>query len=418
MTDEQDMKEIINLIDRLLAGEAVSPAELRDDKQAGLLELAVELNKGRATPTTAFETVLDSRLASLDTESRKPASNKKQRWLPGWLTIPRIGIAAAILVIALSLAGLTGAIIRGGYQGQTADSNVVNEAVAPDTGVQTLESSADNPAADGAGDSLASESARNAGIDSTGGDSSSPASSGSAAIPPLPSDQRVIQTAAYVIELSQGDFDGKYAQLNAIAGKYGGYVVSANTRSDNNGLKHGSITIRVANVNDNFLKSQADIDELGNVTSKTISGQDVTEEYIDLQSRLRSAEAQETQMLELMKKAQSIDDILTIQSRLAEIQSQIEQIKGRMQYVESRTDFATITVEMREAGDDTGGQAGDSDWGFTESLRYAGWLAVQTLNFVIMALGIILPLMMIVIIIYFLASHVLRWRHGRKNTGA
>ena len=70
--------------------------------------------------------------------------------------------------------------------------------------------------------------------------------------------------------------------------------------------------------------------------------------YVDLQSVCVTPEAQETQMLELMKKAQTIEEILTVQSRLAEIQSQIEQIKGRMKYMESRTDFATITVDLRE----------------------------------------------------------------------
>lgn len=233
---------------------------------------------------------------------------------------------------------------------------------------------------------------------------------------PLPSTQRIIQSADYQVEVAQGEFNDKYSQISAIAAKYGGYVVSGDTRSSGDELKRGSITIRVASGNDNFTKAQADLEGLGNVTSRKVSGQDVTEEYVDLQSRLRNAEAQETQMLELMKRAQTIEEILTVQSRLAEIQSQIEQIKGRMKYTESRTDFATITVDLRETKEGVSEtESVGTNWGFIDSLKYAGWLAVQTLNFVIVALAVIVPLTFmgggLAILFYRLAQ----WRRNRNK---
>jgi len=185
----------------------------------------------------------------------------------------------------------------------------------------------------------------------------------------------------------------------------------------NDGLNSGSVTIRVANTSDNFTRAQAEVDGLGNVTSKQISGRDVTEEYVDLQSRLRNAEAQEAQFLALMQRAQTIDEILMVQSRLAEVQSEIEQIKGRMNYMEGRTDFATISIAMRESGgDEEPDESGGINWGFVDSIEYAGWIAVQTLNFVIVALGVIVPLTVMLGGLALIAYRIVQKRRAKKDT--
>jgi hypothetical protein len=74
---------------------------------------------------------------------------------------------------------------------------------------------------------------------------------------------------------------------------------------------------------------------------------DVTEEFTDLQSRLRNLEATETQLLRLLDRAETITDILTVQDRLNGVQGEIEYVKGRMQLIGDLTDLATITVHLR-----------------------------------------------------------------------
>ncbi|MHB8159999.1 MAG: DUF4349 domain-containing protein [Thermoleophilia bacterium] len=437
MTDDREQQELIDLIERLLAGETVAAAGGREDELEKLLAIAAELNKRRPEPSAEFEERLEARMAGLktatavtsdDTADASPGdgvtapgaatgmSIDGKSWLRTWLSMPRLAAVAAALVIGLGVIGMGGAIIRGGYQGKTATvSDVASDTRTPADDVKNLENATGQSAAGrsgeiAAGDAAGSPSGDIAGSGSTAG------MAGVDTVVPLPSTQRIIQSADYQVEVAQGEFNYKYSQISAIAAKYGGYVVSGDTRASGDELKRGSITIRVASANDNFTKAQADLDALGNVTSRKVSGQDVTEEYVDLQSRLRNAEAQETQMLELMKKAQTIEEILTVQSRLAEIQSQIEQIKGRMKYMESRTDFATITVdlrEMKEGVDVT--ESGGTNWGFVDSLKYAGWLAVQTLNFVIVALAVIAPLTLmgggLAILFYRLAQ----WRRNRKK---
>jgi len=433
MTDMKKQQELMEMIERLLAGNVDvarddSPHGTRDEELQKLMSLAEELSAGKAEPTPEFEERLEGRLAELMAESAVPdkaeadargartasSDSGKVRWAPSWLTMPRIAAVAAALVISLGLVGVTGALIRGGYQGKTsAETSAVSQNRATENGTLSKEQTADSPAPQGTVESAVGDAS---GLAAPGGTAASDGA-GESTVAPLPSSQRIIQTADYRIEIVPGEFDDKYAQISAVAIKYGGYVISGDARMGNDGLKNGSISIRVANTSDNFNKAQAEIDGLGNVTSRKISGQDVTEEYVDLQSRLRNAEAQEAQYLALMQRAQTIEEILSVQSRLAQVQSEIEQIKGRMKYMEGRTDFATISIDLRETGEGTPADDGGTDWGFVDSIRYAGWLSVQTVNFVIVALGVIVPLVILGGGLALLIYRVIQKRRAGRNNG-
>ena len=402
------------MIDRMLADKDIFPSGEYTEETRKLLAIASELKAGRPLPDSRFEERLAQRMTELQAArtgtDAVSITDEKRRLLPGWMSLPRIAAVTAALVIGLSVIGLTGAIIRGGGPGRSA----------PEAGLMTdTNTAADVATREKSTGISAAPGQTGAGQDSSGftGPEAESAAAGSAGAltPGLPSSQRVIKTADYTIEVPQGEFDGKYLEVKAIASRYGGYVVSADARSYSEDLMRGTITIRVASTADNFDRAQDAIDALGNVKSRKISGQDVTEEYVDLQSRLRNYEAQEAQMLALMQRAQTIEEILSVQSRLSDVQSQIEQIKGRMKYMESRTDFATITVDMRETKDGGVQETGGTDWGFVESVKYAGWLAVQTFNFVIMAMGVILPLILMAFGFYLLIFKLVQWRRGRSS---
>lgn len=434
MTDMNKQQQIIEMIERLLAGETVEDIRsadsetVHDEEMDRLLKLAEELSDLSPEPADKFQERLSGRLAELKAEGPDPEAvatesslargdrngREKSGWLPSWMSLPRIAAVTTALVIGLGLVGMTGALIRGGYKGKTsADTSAVSQSVTGDEDSRTMEKAVGSSVPGSTGEIAADDAAGYAAPEAAGSGSTA----GGTPVAPLPSTQRIIQTAEYRLEIVPGEFDEKYANISEIAVKYGGYVISGDTRTVGGGLKNGSITIRVANVNDNFTKAQADIDNLGNVTSKKISGQDVTEEYVDLQSRLRNAEAQEAQYLALMQRAQTIEEILTVQSRLADVQAQIEQIKGRMKYMEGSTDFATIGIDLRENGEDV--QADDengTDWGFIDSIKYAGWLAVQTLNFVIVSLGVIVPAAIIFGGLALLTYRYVQKRRARKGT--
>ena len=83
------------------------------------------------------------------------------------------------------------------------------------------------------------------------------------------------------------------------------------------------------------------------VTSESTDSQDVTEQYTDLESRLRNAEATESQYLALLEEAKDVEDILNIYERLSWVRNEIEQIKGRMQYLERTSSMSLISVYLK-----------------------------------------------------------------------
>jgi PKD repeat protein len=85
------------------------------------------------------------------------------------------------------------------------------------------------------------------------------------------------------------------------------------------------------------------------VTSENTSAQDVTEEYTDLNSTLTNLQATEAQLLEIMKKAVTVDDILAVQNQLTNIQGQIETTKGRMKYLEQTSATSLISVSLTQS---------------------------------------------------------------------
>ncbi|RLC61125.1 MAG: DUF4349 domain-containing protein, partial [Chloroflexi bacterium] len=126
--------------------------------------------------------------------------------------------------------------------------------------------------------------------------------------------------------------------------KYDCYVVSSQISGEEQEMK-GYISIRVPD--DRFESALAELRELAvRVISESTSSRDVTEEYVDLESRLKNAEATESQYLALLQKAENIEDILRIYERLSQVRSEIEQIKGRMQYLERTSSMSLISVSL------------------------------------------------------------------------
>lgn len=138
--------------------------------------------------------------------------------------------------------------------------------------------------------------------------------------------------------------------ISSMAESLGGYVVSSNLyRAQlDSGLEYpeASVTIRVpAEKLDQALgeiKSGA-----GEVLSENVSGQDVTQEYTDLESRLRNLERAEDQLAEILEASYNTEDVLSVYNRLVEIREQIEVIKGQMKYYEQSAAMSSISVYIQ-----------------------------------------------------------------------
>jgi hypothetical protein len=130
------------------------------------------------------------------------------------------------------------------------------------------------------------------------------------------------------------------AKVNAL----GGYVVKVQTSGSDEYLTT-TITFRVPA--SRFDDALAGVEGLAKkVLSHTVGGDDVTEEYVDLDSRLRNLEATRARLLTFLDKADKVEDALAVNQSLSDVQGQIEQIQGRKKYLEQSAAFSTITVAL------------------------------------------------------------------------
>ena len=149
------------------------------------------------------------------------------------------------------------------------------------------------------------------------------------------------------ITLMVSDVSTALDKIAKLAEDSQGFVVSSNQWKDNGALL-GTITIRVpAGEFDNAMSTLRGMAD--EVTSENTSAQDVTEEYTDLNSTLTNLQATEAQLLEIMKKAVTVDDILAVQNQLTNIQGQIETTKGRMKYLEQTSATSLISVSLTQS---------------------------------------------------------------------
>jgi hypothetical protein len=164
---------------------------------------------------------------------------------------------------------------------------------------------------------------------------------------PLDLERKITRTANF--EVAVDNVLDSAQEVEDIAIAAGGFVSSSNlsreTDSEGGEIQTANIKVRVpAAAYTDVLKQFRALAK--DVRSETSEAQEVTEEYTDLQSRLRNLEATERQYLELLGKAVSIPDILTVEDRLNVVRSEIEQVQGRINVLNDLTDLATISIRL------------------------------------------------------------------------
>jgi len=150
------------------------------------------------------------------------------------------------------------------------------------------------------------------------------------------------------IRLIVEDTDVAIDRSMQIVGDAGGYIISSRVWYQDyygNNLKYASVTIGVPV--DEFETVLRRLRGLAvQVVDETASGDDVTEQYVDLQSQLVNLEATRARIQEFLKDTKSVDEALRVNQELANIEAQIEQIKGRMNYLTDRSAFSTVTINL------------------------------------------------------------------------
>jgi len=151
------------------------------------------------------------------------------------------------------------------------------------------------------------------------------------------------------VKLLVEDTDVAIDRATQVIGDLGGYIISSRVwyqpYSDGENYKYATITIGVPV--DQFERTLSRLRALAvKVLDETASGEDVTNQFVDLQSQVTNLEATRDRIKSFLDEAKTVDEALRINAELANVEAQIEQIKGQMNYLQDRSAYSTITVNF------------------------------------------------------------------------
>jgi len=164
-----------------------------------------------------------------------------------------------------------------------------------------------------------------------------------------PIDRKVIRNAELSIEVDSPT--AGQSRITSIAESLGGFVVTSEFKQqDGRGQTRSgeTVTVIVRVPSTQFGAALEQIRSVGSrVIHEKVASQDVTEEYIDLEARIRTKKALEAQFLEIMKQARKVSEALEVQSEIAEVRTEIERLEGRRRFLENQSALSTINITLQ-----------------------------------------------------------------------
>jgi hypothetical protein len=162
-------------------------------------------------------------------------------------------------------------------------------------------------------------------------------------------ERKIIRNANLTIEVTSPPESQR--KISTIAESHQGFVVTSEatqrtTEDASKPLITVNLVVRVPAAQ--FNQTMEEIRAIGaRIIQEKITGQDVTEEFMDLEARIKNQKALEAQFLEIMKRAAKVDDSLNVQRELAEVRTEIEKLEGRRRFLENQASLSTITVTLQ-----------------------------------------------------------------------
>ena len=163
-------------------------------------------------------------------------------------------------------------------------------------------------------------------------------------------EQKIIKTASLIFETK--DVETTHQKILKLASQHKGLVQSDNSGKDYNRL-YKNLTVRIPTENfQHFINAISEGVEY--FDRRDISRQDVSEEFVDLEARLKAKRILEERYLELLKKANKVEEMLQIERELSNIREEIEARQGRLQYLQNQVSMSTVNIEFYKTTAETG----------------------------------------------------------------
>ncbi|MBN1316434.1 MAG: DUF4349 domain-containing protein [Anaerolineales bacterium] len=155
-------------------------------------------------------------------------------------------------------------------------------------------------------------------------------------------EQLVIRNANLSIVVK--DTEQTMEAINSLVNGMGGWIVNSNLREVDD-VKRGSISVRIpADQLDSFLDQ---VEEMANlVTNRLVTGEDVTDEYVDIQAQLTNLEATRDRVRNFLDQAKNVEEALQVNDKLSQLEGEIERLTGRKQYLEKSASYSQVSIDI------------------------------------------------------------------------
>ncbi|MFW6287752.1 MAG: DUF4349 domain-containing protein [bacterium] len=215
------------------------------------------------------------------------------------------------------------------------------------------------------------------------------------AVSPVEMERRIIKRANLTIETNR--IEEINNRVMPLIEKYNGYISDSRNWVNYDKQKFSWYQLRIPAEFFNPVLDEITSESFGDVVSRSMSGQDVTEEYMDLDIRINNLQAQEERYRELLDKAVEVSEILKIENELNRVRTEIERLQGRINYLENQINYSTITVEFRQPQPISSGTPG-----IVQALKNALNTMVKQFYRIITLIGTLIPYILILLLAYII----------------
>ncbi len=218
------------------------------------------------------------------------------------------------------------------------------------------------------------------------------------------SSRKLITTVNLTAETD--DLDVTMANVEKKVKELGGYIESSNiyngtSYSGYSDTRSADLTIRVPAVSlDAFVES---VEGSNNITRKSVNVEDITLSYVDTQSRKNALKTEEARLLEILKSAETVEDLVTIEDKLADVRYELESIESQLRSYDNRIDYSTVYLSIEEVARFTPVEKENAftrmGKGFMENLADVGTGIVEFFVWLVSHLPVIMIFILVMVII-------------------
>ncbi|MFF5362704.1 DUF4349 domain-containing protein [Streptomyces scabiei] len=223
----------------------------------------------------------------------------------------------------------------------------------------------------------------------------------------------IIRTASLTVRVK--DVPKALDEARTAVESVGGFVGSESTTLDGEDRERTRVVLRVPS--DKYEQVLGDLEGTGKLIARKEKAEDVTDQVVDVDSRIKTQRASVARIRELMDRAGKLSDVVTLEGELSSRQADLESLLAQQKSLKDRTSLATITLSLSETAVKKADKA-DDEPGFVDALA-GGWNAfVAVFRWLAMALAAILPFAVVTAVVVFLWLRLTRTRRPAPATAA